>query len=94
MNAMLRKLQLVEARARLTRLPEELKQKSRMSTAAVTRKGQPVLAIMPWELYEGLIETMEILADRSLMKALKESLEDVKKGETYSEEDVKKELGL
>ena len=91
---MVRKLQLVEARARLTRLPEELKEENRMSTAAVTRNGEPVLAIMPWELYEGLIETMEILADHSLMKALKESLEDVKKGETHSEEEVKKELGL
>ena len=88
------KVQMVEARARLTRLPEELKSKSDMQTVAVTRNGEPVLAIMPWELYEGLIETMEILADRSLMEALKESLEDVKKGRMYSEKEVKKALRL
>jgi antitoxin YefM len=60
----------------------------------VTRRGKPVLAVMPWELYDSLMETIEILSDEKLMKALRKSLQEARKGRTYSIEQVRKKLGL
>src|SRR6266852_5873500 len=60
-------LSIVEAREQLTRLPEqfdeELKTRRNVSAIKVTRHNKPVLAILPWELYESIVETLEILGD-------------------------------
>jgi PHD/YefM family antitoxin component YafN of YafNO toxin-antitoxin module len=42
------------------------------------------MAVMSWELYEGLLETLEILSDREVMNDLKRGIEDVKAGKTHS----------
>jgi prevent-host-death family protein len=39
-------------------------------TVAVTKNGVPVSVLMSADRYEGLLETIEILADRSVVKAL------------------------
>ena len=49
---------------------------------------------MPWDLYDSIVETLEILSDQKLMKALRRSLQEARKGKTYSMEQVKKTLGL
>jgi len=89
---------MVEAREQLTRLPEmfaqELESHGEIETITVTRHGKPVLAILPWELYESIIETMEILGDEEMMAALREGIRDIEMGRTVSAEDVKAELGL
>lgn len=51
-----------EARNQMTSLPEILTAES--GAVAITRRGKPVLAIMPWELYESIIETLEIEHDK------------------------------
>jgi antitoxin YefM len=87
-----RRLPMVEARARLTRLPEEL---SRAPHAvAVTRQGNPVLAIIPWELYEGIVETLEVLADPELADSLARSVSQIGRGHVVSSAVVRKKLGL
>jgi PHD/YefM family antitoxin component YafN of YafNO toxin-antitoxin module len=60
----------------------------------VTRRGEPVLAILPWELYETLEETLEILGDEDLMTELRRSLREAEAGETVPWETVKADLGL
>src|SRR5216684_391014 len=90
-------LSIVEAREQLTRLPEqfdeELKTRRNVSAIKVTRHNKPVLAILPWELYESIVETLEILGDEELMAALREGIRDIEIGRTVSAEDVKAELG-
>jgi PHD/YefM family antitoxin component YafN of YafNO toxin-antitoxin module len=49
---------------------------------------------MSWNLYESMIETMEILGDADLVSSLKKGAEDLKAGRVYSIEDVEKDLGL
>ncbi len=39
------------------------------------------MAIMPWELYEAIEETLEILGDEALMMQLRESIEELKAGQ-------------
>ena len=49
---------------------------------------------MPWELYDSITETLEILGDEKLMKTLRKSLREARKGRTYSMAEVKKRLRL
>jgi prevent-host-death family protein len=85
---------MIEARKRLTTLPENFAKNVEEGAIAVTRRGKPVLAIMPWDLYEAISETMEILGDPEMMKAVKRSAKEIREGKTISWDDAKKELGL
>ncbi len=84
-------LPITKAREELTSLPEQLG--AEPGTIAVTRRGQPVLAILPWELYESLQETLEILSDGELMGALRVSLQEADRDETESWGQARTELG-
>ena len=86
-------LSVSEARRDLLRLPEMLEKKD-LSALAVTRRGEPVLAIMPWALFESITETLEILGDEKLMAALRKSIEAIKAGRTYTSEQARQKLGL
>lgn len=88
-------LPMVEARNRLTTLPEELENDRESGAIAITRRGKPVLAVMSWELYECLTETLEVMSDPEMMEALRRDIKNVKEGESRGMpwEDVKKELG-
>ena len=81
---------IVQARAMLSQLPERLSAENR--AVALTRHGKPVLAVMPWELFESIMETMEIMGDADMMAALRESIEDVREGNLIPLEQVKAEL--
>ncbi len=87
-------LSMMEARAKLTGLPEEFQRNPETGAVTVTRRGKPVLAVMPWELYDSIVETLEVLSDEKLMKALRKSLREVRKGKTFSTAEVRRRLGL
>jgi prevent-host-death family protein len=74
-------LSIIEARKKLTKIPELFEQETDLDVVAITRRGRPVMAIMPWELYETLEETLEILGDETLMMQLRESIEELKAGQ-------------
>ncbi len=75
-------LPIIQARKRLTSLPEEFEREPQTGAVAVTRRGKPVLAVMSWDLYEAISETLEIMGDQELMKALAKSLKDIESGKT------------
>jgi PHD/YefM family antitoxin component YafN of YafNO toxin-antitoxin module len=56
-------LPMMEARRKLTSLPEELEGRMEDNAVAVTRRASRVLAIMSWELFEAIYETLEIMGD-------------------------------
>jgi len=85
-------LPMIEARRKLTSLPEELEARGKDSTVAVTRRGKPVLAIMSWEFFEALYETIEIMGDEELMKSLRQSIKEAQEGKAIPWERAKKEL--
>ena len=85
------KMTITEARNKFMKLPDRA---SKHEVLAVTRKNKEVMAVMSWELYEGLIETLEILSDHTLMNKLKKGLDDVKAGRTHSIEDAYERLGI
>ena len=90
-------LSIAEARERLTRLPEELHEMVRESkgqpVVKVTRRNKPVLAILPWVLYESILETLEVLNDEEQMVALRQALQQVGQGEVITWSEAKEQLG-
>lgn len=88
----MKNLSITEARDELTSLPERLAEEP--GAVAITRRGEPVLALMPWELYESIIETLEVLGDPDLMKALNRGIKDIEEGQVISWDQAKKELKL
>lgn len=87
-------LSIAEARDELPDLAERLAEEGNAQAVAVTRDGKPVLAILPWEFFESLVETMDILGDEEAMAALRRSVLALDEGDTVPWEQVKAELGL
>jgi len=85
-------LTITQARRGLLNLPERL---ARVPERAVTitRRGRPVLAVMPWEFYESIVETLDVLSDPEMMLALRQSNQDLKHGRRVSNAEANKRLG-
>lgn len=85
---------IIEARNKLTMLPEILEGRPEKGAIAITRHGKPIMAVMSWDFYESLFETLEIMSDETLVPLLRKSLKEASKGQTVPWTKVKKELGL
>lgn len=88
---MIKHLSISETRKRISSLEQEL---SHEETISVTNHGKEVLAVMRWDTYEAIAETLEILADDESYSELKQGLEQLRKGELVDLEDLKKELNV
>jgi antitoxin YefM len=90
-------LSIVEARDQLTRLPgqfeDDIKNDSYQPVVKVTKHNKPVLAILPWELYESIIETLEILGDDEQVATLRQGIQEATENKGKPWKTVKKELG-
>lgn len=91
---MARTLTITEARSQLLELAEQLNRPPATEAVTVTKRGKPVLAVMPHDFYESLVETLEVLGDAALMQALRQSLREVRSGKTIPWEKVKQDLRL
>ncbi len=89
---MTRTLSMAEARNKLTQLPDEFAQDAEAGAVTVTRHGRAVLAIMPFELYDSIVETLDVMSDPELVNALRQSIREVAQGETIPWETAKKGL--
>lgn len=84
-------LPISETRKKITSLASNL---SPDETISVTNRGKEVLAILPWESYEALMETLEIMSDKELMKDLEKGIEEYKRGELVGLDDVERLLDI
>jgi PHD/YefM family antitoxin component YafN of YafNO toxin-antitoxin module len=48
---------------------------------------------MPWEFYESLVETLNVLSDSEMLLALRQSLDDLKHERLVSNAEAKKRPG-
>jgi len=87
-------LTITEARSQLLELAERLNRPPATEAVTVTKRGKPVLAVLPHEFYESLVETLEILGDEALMQSLRQSLKEARSGKTISWEKARRDLGL
>ena len=79
-----------EARAILTQLPEKLDATG--NAIALTRYSKPVLAVMSWDLFESIVETLEIMGDPDMMAALRRGIQNVQEGNLVPFDEAKVEL--
>jgi len=59
----------------------------------VTEGGQPVLAVLSWDAYESLMETLEVLSDAEAMAAIRASNEAIAAGRGIPLETALAQLG-
>ena len=85
-------LSITKAREDLTSLVD--KAKNRLDEYVITVNGSPAAVIISAAEYDSWKETLEVMSNPSLLKAIKEGEDDIKKGRVYDWEDVKKELKL
>ena len=78
---MIRFMPIAQVRKDLNQLPDLLAADPQASALAVTRRGQPVLAVMPWALYQGITETLELLGDEAQCAALRDGLRQIEAGD-------------
>ncbi len=67
-----------EAKNKLLDLVRNLPQNNEV--LAITREGLPAAILLSPERYEGLLETIEILGDKSTMRSLYKSIKQAQKG--------------
>lgn len=89
---MIKTLPITKAREELTSLVENASKK--LDEYIITVNGTPAAVLMSAAEYDSWKETTEILSDPSLVRAIKEGEEDIKKGKFKDWEEVKKELKL
>jgi antitoxin YefM len=77
---------LSEAKTHLARLLAEVEKLGEGVT--ITRSGRPAGVLLSIEEYEGLLETLDILADPKLMASVRRGLRDAQKGRVVSDDEV------
>lgn len=89
---MIQTLSITKAREDLPSLVENAK--LRLNEYVITVNGTPAAVLMSAAEFESWKETMEILSDPKLMKAIKEGEEDFRKGRYITFKQLKKDLKL
>lgn len=85
-------LPITKARALLTNLVNNANRK--LDEYIITVKGIPQAVLISAAEYESWKETNEIMADKGLMKAIKQGEEDIKKGRYITLDQLKKEIKI
>ncbi|MEO8052446.1 MAG: type II toxin-antitoxin system Phd/YefM family antitoxin [Acidobacteriota bacterium] len=87
-------LAMAEARKQLPKLADALEKHPEIGAVKITRRGKPVLAVLSWDLYESVLETMEIMSDPEMMAAFRQGVKEMEEGKAIPLEQFKRELGL
>ena|SRR3989338_7367089 len=85
MNNLSAVLPASQARANFYDLLDEVSDKLRRFT--ITLRGKAKAVVIPAEEIESLEETMEIMADKKMVKSIQEGLNDIKHGRVISLDD-------
>ncbi|MCK4462775.1 MAG: type II toxin-antitoxin system Phd/YefM family antitoxin [Candidatus Omnitrophica bacterium] len=89
---MIKNISLKELRPNLPKIIKEID--SKMDRFIVTKRGRPVALMISIDDYESLLETLDILSDKKLMKNIKQAESDIKKGNLKALDKIEKELGI
>ena len=77
---------ITEVKRDLMKLLKELQRCGGM--VAITKDGRAAGVLMSMEEYEGLMETIDILQDRILLRSLHQALKEYRQGKLYSHRQV------
>ncbi len=77
---------LSDAKTHLARLLTEVERLGEQ--IVITRSGRPAGVLISVDEYEGLMETLEILADPEMAAAVQRGLEEAERGDTVRHEEL------
>ncbi|GBE30011.1 phd_YefM [bacterium BMS3Bbin04] len=72
----------------------ELIRNSKEHVVQITDRNRPSVAVMDWDEYESLLETLEVLSDSEAMEDIRQSRKEYAQGKTKSWAELRKDLGL
>lgn len=79
-----------EFRTRLSELLGDVA--DRRDHVLVTRNGKPAAALVPFDEYEALEETAEILSDSATLSAIEAGIAELARGESITLDELRQEL--
>ena len=88
---MVKQLSISETRKRITSLEDDL---SFNDTISVTNHGKEVFALIRWDTYESIAETLDIISDEALYDELKIGVKQFENNSLIDFEDFKKSLNV
>ena len=88
---MVKQMSISEARRKITSLEDEL---THEDTISVTNHGKEVFALIRWDTYESIAETLDIISDEELFSDLKKGIRQMENGELVDFEEFKKNLNV
>jgi PHD/YefM family antitoxin component YafN of YafNO toxin-antitoxin module len=86
---MIKQMSISETRRKITALEHEL---SFDDTITITNHGKEVFALLRWDTYESIADTLDIISDEETYSALKKGIQQLSSGELIDFEDFKKEV--
>lgn len=75
---MVKQMSISETRRKITSLENEL---SYDDTISVTNHGKEVFALLRWDTYESIVETLEIISDEEAFTELKVGIAQIAKNQ-------------
>ena len=91
---MAKEISLTDLRKELFTVVKDLAEDPTVSEVVATRNGKPAAVLLNYDLYAGLLETVELMSDPELAESVRSGLADIRAGRVKSLEEVKTELGL
>ena len=88
---MVKQLSITETRKRITSLENDL---SYEDTISVTNHGKEVFALLRWDTYESIAETLEILSDEEMYSELKIGIKQAMNNELVDFDDYKNAINV
>jgi len=89
---MTKSVTLKALRPRLPKIIDDID--SKMDRFVITRRGKPVALMMSVDDYESILETLDILGDKGLMKKIRKAEAEVRKGNIRMLDKIDEELGI
>ncbi|MFH0763852.1 MAG: type II toxin-antitoxin system Phd/YefM family antitoxin [Candidatus Omnitrophota bacterium] len=84
-------ISLTELRPKLPEILDELKKS--FDRCVITRRGRPEAVVLSEEDYESLLETLDILSDKKLLREIKKAQDELRTGKGISWNKAKTKLG-
>lgn len=81
---------LSDARSQLPKLLADVTERG--ERYVITRSGQPTGVLLSVDEYEGLLETLDVLADTRLAGMIRQGLEEASLGKTISHQELWSDL--
>ena len=88
---MIKQMSITETRKRITSLADDLAYED---TISITNHGKEVFALLRWDTYESIAETLDIISDDRLFSELKTGIQQMKDNDLVDFEEFKKMIDV